>query len=166
MDAAVKKLRSAGAELYILSLRPDKLQAMHGLKTSAKIPVDGTLDEVHPASFGALFIPGGAISAERLRQNLHVLEFVRSFDRNAKPIAAIGHGVLVLGSAGVLRTRRLTAWPGIKDDVANAGAEWVDEAYTVDGNLLTGRATRDINKFTKQLVDHVAHMHSMNLVTA
>jgi protease I len=166
LDAAIKKLRSAGAELYILSLRAGKIQAMHGLKAGAKIPVDGGLNEVHPASFGALLIPGGQLSVERLRQNLLVLEFVRSFDRNAKPIAAIGHGVLVLASAGVLRTRRLTAWPGIKDDVMHAGAEWVDEPYVVDGHLLTGRGTRDLNTFTKRLADHVAHIYSTNLVTA
>ncbi|HEX6292133.1 MAG TPA: DJ-1/PfpI family protein [Herpetosiphonaceae bacterium] len=166
LDAAVKKLRSAGAEIFILSLQPGKLQAFRGLKPSAKIPVDATLDEVHPASFGALFIPGGTVSAERLRQSTRVLEFVRSFDRTAKPIAVVGHGALVLVSAGVLRTRRLTAWPGIKDDVINTGAEWLDEPYALDGNLLTGRTSRDIGKFTRQIVDHFASNRSSNVITA
>jgi protease I len=166
LDAVVKKLRSAGAEIFMLSLRPGKLQAMHGLKRGDKIPVDGAIDEVHPASFGGLFIPGGAISAERLRQNLRVLEFVRSFDRTGKPIAVVGHGALVLASAGITSGRTLTAWPGIKDDLVNAGAGWADETYVLDGNLLTSRTSRDIGKFNKQIVDHFARTSSTNIVSA
>lgn len=166
LDAVVKKLRAAGAELFILSLQPGKIQAMYGLKRGNKIPVDGTLDEIHPASFGGLFIPGGPISAERLRQNVRVLEFVRSFDRTGKPIAVVGHGALVLASAGVVGGRTLTAWPGVKDDVVNAGAAWADDTYVLDGNLLTSRTSRDIGKFTKQIVKHFANTSSTNLVTA
>lgn len=166
LDAVVKKLRGAGAELFILSLRPGKIQAMQGLKRGAKISVDGAIDEVHPASFGALFIPGGTISAERLRQSLHVLEFVRSFDRNAKPVAAIGHGALVLASAGVVGGRTLAAWPGIKDDLVNAGGVCVDETVVRDGNLLTSGASRNIGKFSKQIVNHFATTSATNLVAA
>jgi protease I len=166
LDAAVKKLRSAGAEIYILSVHPGKIQAMHALKPSTKIPVDGTVDEVHPASFGALFIPGGTLNAERLRQNDRALEFVRSFDRNAKPIAAVGHAALVLASAGVINGRAVTAWPGIKDDAVNAGAQWRDEPYILDRNLLTARASRDLNKFVKQIVGHFANTSATNIITA
>lgn len=154
LDAGIKALRNAGAETYIVALRSGKIQAMRGLKTGAKVPVDVTIDEVHPASFAGLVIPGGALSAERLRQNEDVREFVRAFERNRKPIAAIGHAGWVLASAGVLPGKKLTAWPGIQDDIANAGAQWVDEPYVADANLLTGRASRDIKAFRKHLAKH------------
>jgi protease I len=77
--------------------------------------------------------------------------------RTGKPVAVIGHGPWVLASAGVLTGRRLTGWPGIQDDIVNAGGEWVDEPYVQDGNLLSGRTSRDLSKFTKQLRKHVTN---------
>lgn len=158
LDASIKALRRAEVETFIVSLRGGKVQALQGLKRGVRVPVDVTIDEVHPASFAALLLPGGSSSADRLRLNQQVLEFVRAFDRNRKPIAAIGHAGWVLASAGVLRKdgrpRQLTAWPGIRDDLTNAGGEWMDEPYVQDDNLLTSRAGRDLPKFTKQLVKH------------
>lgn len=154
LDASIKALHKAGARTFILAPQPGKIQAMHALKNGDKIPVDVTLDEVHPASFAALLIPGGAIAADRLRQNPRALEFARAFDRNGKPIAAMGHAVAALASAGLLAGRTLTSWPGIKDDVINAGGVWLDDPYVIDGNLLTGRASRDAAKFAKELVKH------------
>ncbi|MDP9313088.1 MAG: type 1 glutamine amidotransferase [Chloroflexota bacterium] len=158
LDAAVKQLRNAGAETFIVSTRSGKVQAFHSLKPSSKIPVDVTLDEVHPASFAALVIPGGTFHTDRLRQNERAREFVRAFMRSGKPVAAIGHAPLLLASADVLQGRRLTSWPGIKDDLVHAGGEWVDEPYVLDGNLLSARANRDLSKFSKQLTQHVAQL--------
>lgn len=154
LDAGIKALRAAEAEVFIVSPQPEKIRALKTFKTGANVPVDATLDEVHPASFGALFIPGGTIAADKLRTDLRALEFVRSFDRNGKPIAAIGHAGLVLASAGVARDRTVTAWPGIHDDLVNAGAQWADEAYITDEHVLTGRASKDLRAFTRQLVKH------------
>ena len=158
LDAAVKQLRGAGAEIFIVAPRYGKIQALRALQPGAKVPVDVTLEEVHPASFAALVIPGGTLHADRLRQNERAREFVRAFVRSGKPVALMGHAPWVLASAGVLEGRRLTSWPGIKDDVINAGGEWVDEPYVQDGNLLSGRTTRDLRKFSKQLKKHVAEL--------
>ncbi len=158
LDAAVKQLRRAGAEIFILAPRPGKIQALRALKSGTKVPVDATLDEVHPASFAALVIPGGTFNADRLRRDARAREFVRAFVRSGKPVAMIGHAPWVLASAGVLEGRKLTSWPGIKDDVANAGGEWLDEPYVQDGNLLSGRTTGDLRKFNKQLKKHVARL--------
>lgn len=156
LDASIKALRRAEAETFIVSLRSGKIQALQGLKKGTTVPVDVTVDEVHPASFAALLLPGGSTSADRLRLNRSVLEFVRAFHRNRKPIAAIGHATWVLASAGVLSGRNVTSWPGIQDDLTNAGALWMDEPYVLDENLLTSRTARDLRAFTKQLVKHFA----------
>jgi len=154
LDAAVKQLRGAGADVYLVGRRPGKVQALRSLKQGDKIPLDVTLEDVHPASFGALLILGGTVHADRLRLDDRALEFVRSFDRNGKPIAALGHGLWVLLSAGILTGRTVTSWPGIQHDIRNAGAEWRDEPYVLDENLLTGRTTNDLRAFTKQLNKH------------
>lgn len=155
LDTTVKALRKAQADPYIISLREGKVQAQRALKSTKKIPVDVTIDEVHPASFAALVIPGGTQHAERLRLNDRVREFVRAFDRNKKPIAAYGHGVAVLASAGVLPGKHLTGWPSIRDDITNAGGIWTDEPYVTDDNLLTSRNSHDVDKNTSKIIKHL-----------
>jgi protease I len=147
-------LYKAGAELFLISLRRGKIQAMNALVPGKRIPVDATLDEVHPASFAALLLPGGFVSPDLLRQNAKAIDFVNSFTRTNKPIASICHGPWLLASAGALSGRTITSWPGIQDDMRNAGAIWQDEPVVVDGNLLTSRGPHDIKKFNKRLIQH------------
>ena len=153
-----KALRKAGAGLYLISPRLGKIQAVKAFAPARKVPVDATFDEVHPASFAALLLPGGFVSPDLLRRHEKALQFVRSFDRIGKPIAAIGHAAWLLASAGRLQGRKVTSWPGIQDDLRNAGAEWQDKPVVVDGNLLTARGPRDIKKFNKQVVRHFAEL--------
>jgi protease I len=154
LTAPWKALDKAGAEVYLISPKRGKIQAVNALLPGEKIPVDATLDEVHPASFAALLLPGGFVNPDLLRQNDKARDFVRSFARNGKPIAAICHAPWLLASAGCLSGRTVTSWPAIQDDVRNAGAEWKDEAVVVDGNLLTGRGPKDVKKFNKRMVRH------------
>jgi protease I len=149
-----KALHAAGAEVYLISLRNGKIQAVNALVPGKRIPVDATLDEVHPASFAALFLPGGFMNPDLLRQSSAALDFTRSFARHNKPIAAICHGPWVLASAGLLSGRTITSWPGIQDDLRNAGAIWQDQPVVTDNNFLTSRGPQDLKKFNKQLVTH------------
>ncbi len=149
-----KALRNAGAEVYLISLRSGKIQTVNAILPGKRIPVDATIDEVHPASFAALLLPGGFMNPDLLRRNEKVHKFVRSFMRTNKPVASICHGPWVLASAGLLTGRTLTSWPNIQDDLRNAGAIWQDQAVVVDGNLLTSRGPQDIKKFNKQIVKH------------
>lgn len=150
-----KALSKAGAELYLISLRRGKIQTMKALVPDEQAPVDATIDEVHPASFAALLLPGGFVSPDLLRQNGRARDFVKAFARAGKPIAATGHGAWLLASAGYAQGRTLTSWPGIQDDLRNAGATWQDGAVVVDGNLITSQGSRHIKKFSKRLVSHV-----------
>jgi len=149
-----KALHKAGAEVYLVSLRKGKIQAVNALVPGKRIPVDATLDEVHPASFAALLLPGGFMNPDLLRQNEKARKFAASFARQQKPIAAICHAPWLLASAGLLGGRTLTSWPGIQDDMRNAGALWRDAAVVVDNNLLTSRGPQDIKKFNKAMVKH------------
>ena len=153
-----KALRKAGAEVYLISLRRGKIQAVNALVPGDRIPVDATIDEVHPASFAALLLPGGFVNPDLLRQNDKALQFVRAFARTGRPIAAICHAPWLLASAGYLSGRTVTSWPGIQDDVRNAGAQWKNQAVVVDGNLLTGRGPQDVKKFNKRVVAHFSEL--------
>ena len=149
-----RALANAGAEVYLISPKKGKIQAVNHLTPGERIPVDATLDEVHPASFAALLLPGGSVNPDTLRQNKKALDFVRVFVRSNKPIAAICHAPWLLASLDAARGRTLTSWPGIQDDMVNAGADWQDEAVVIDDNLLTSRGPKDIKKFDKAIVKH------------
>ena len=72
-------------------------------------------------------------------------------------VATICHGPWILISAGILRGRKLTSTAGIRDDVVNAGAEWVDQEVVVDGNLVTSRKPDDIPAFNREMIQLFSH---------
>ena len=143
-----------GAEVEIISLRPGSIQGMNLLVPGKRIKVDRTIFTADPEDYDGLLIPGGFINPDFLRQSQHVLDFVREFDRSGKPIAAICHGPWVLISAGLVGERRLTSWPGIQDDVRNAGGRWEDKAVVTDGNWISSRGPQDLLQFNKAIVEH------------
>ncbi|MDQ3816684.1 MAG: DJ-1/PfpI family protein [Acidobacteriota bacterium] len=104
--------------------------------------LNATLAEINPADYDALVIPGGR-APEYIRLHETVLEAVRHFAESGKPIAALCHGAQVLAAAGVIKGRRVSAYPAVGPEVTAAGGEFVsvgfEEAVT-DGNMVTGPA--------------------------
>ncbi|SFM86840.1 DJ-1/PfpI family protein [Thermodesulforhabdus norvegica] len=111
-------------------------------KPGHNFTLNATFEEIDPAQYDGLVIPGGR-APEYIRLNPRVLEIVRHFAENNKPIAAICHGIQVLTAAGVLKGRACTAYPAVGPDVAEAGGTYVevpvDKAF-VDGNIVTAPA--------------------------
>ncbi|MDJ0780713.1 MAG: DJ-1/PfpI family protein [Desulfosarcinaceae bacterium] len=113
-------------------------------KPGHNFALNAGFDEVDPADYDALVIPGGR-APEYIRLDEKVLTIVRSFDAAQKPIASICHGQQVLVAAGILEGRLCTAYPAVKPDVERAGARWgeVNESASnayVDGHLVTAAA--------------------------
>jgi protease I len=152
----VKALEKHGAEVEIVSLRPGSIQGMNLLYPGKKIDVDRTVFTADPDAYDGLHIPGGFINPDFVRQSDEALEFVRAFESEGKPISTICHGPWVLVSAGLVRGRRLTSWPGIKDDVRNAGGVWVDSAVVRDRNWVSSRGPQDLHAFDRAIVEHFA----------
>jgi len=99
----------------------------------------------------ALVLPGGW-APDKLRRYSIVTDLVREMDKQSKIIGIICHGALVAISAGILRGRKSTGSLGIKDDLLNAGASWVDEPAFREGHLVWGRVGADIPAFCRELV--------------
>jgi protease I len=152
----VKALKAAGADVDIISLRGGSIRGVNLHEPASKVKVDRTLKQVDVSDYDALLLPGGFINPDMLRQSAEAREFVRDFDREQKPIASLCHGPWVLASAGVLEGRVLTSWPGVRDDMVNAGATWVDEQLVQDGNLITSRGPQDMMPFLKGIMKHFA----------
>jgi len=149
LTVPVKALEMAGADVDIVSLRKSKIRGVNLHEPASRVKVTKTIEEANPSDYDGLLVPGGFINPDLLRQSAAAREFVRAFDLAGKPIASLCHGPWVLASAGLLKGRTLTSWPGIRDDVVNAGATWVDEEFVRDGNLATSRGPQDLVPFTK-----------------
>jgi protease I len=140
-------LKTAGAKVDIVSLREGSIRGVNLHEPASRVRVTTTVRRANPERYHGLLIPGGFINPDLLRQSEEAREFVRVFDRAKKPIASLCHGPWVLGSAGLLQGRTLTSWPGVRDDLVNAGATWLDQEFVRDGNLATSRGPQDLDAF-------------------
>jgi protease I len=87
-----------------------------------------------------------------MRRSADLLKFVRDVFQQGKVVAAICHAGWVLVSAGVLKGKRATCFFAIKDDVVNAGANYVDQEVVRDGNLITSRMPDDLPAFCREII--------------
>lgn len=136
------RLEEAGFQVKLAGLGEREYRGKHGYPC----PVDGRVADFPAAGLAGLVAPGGW-APDRLRRDAEVLRRVREVHADGKMVATICHGPWVLVSAGIVRGRRLTSSAGIKDDLVNAGAEWVDEPAVVDGNLVSSRLPKDLPAF-------------------
>jgi protease I len=160
VTSPMKALQRHGAITEIISLRPGNIQGMNLLWPGKKVHVDRSIFTADADDYDALLIPGGFINPDFLRQSERVLNFVREFEQAKKPIAVICHGPWVLASAGLVNGRTLTSWPGIKDDVSNAGGIWKDKAVVRDGNWVSSQGPRYLFQFNPAMVSLFAEHHA------
>lgn len=168
MSLAEKKVLILAADLFedmellypLFRLREEEAQVtvaglddapVSGKKGYSPLPVDRAVDGLSADDFDALVIPGG-FAPDKLRRSSAVLDLVRVFDADRKPIAFICHAGWVPISAKILSGRRATSVGAIRDDMENAGVEWVDEPTVVDGNLISARTPDDLGPWLKALL--------------
>jgi protease I len=156
LTVPVNAMKQAGAGVDIVSLRSGRIRGVNLHEPAGRVRVTRTVATAYPADYDGLFIPGGLINPDLLRQSAEARAFVRAFDATRKPIASICHGPWVLASSGLLRGRTLTSWPGIRDDVVNAGATWLDEPVVRDQHLVTSRGPQDLAPFVNAILQHFA----------
>ena len=126
-------------------------QPVRGKKGHGPVPVDTTVDGLSAADFDGLVIPGG-FAPDKLRRSEAVLSLVRDFDSAGKSVAFICHAGWVPISAQIVQGRRATSVDAIRDDMVNAGVDWVDEATVVDGTLISARTPADLGPWMKALL--------------
>ena len=119
-------------------------------KKGGTLEVEKTFSEVSPDEFQMLVIPGGG-APENLRIVDDAVAFTRRFVESGKPVGSICHGPQLLISAGVLKGRTVTSVNKIRDDIRNAGGNYVDEELVVDDNLITSRVPKDLPAFNDAL---------------
>lgn len=148
----VLRLREEGAQVDLVGLEAG---AAHRGKHGYPATADLGIHEVKADQYDALIVPGGWMP-DRLRRYAPVLDFVRAFDQAGKVIATICHGPWILISARVVAGRTLTCTPGIKDDVENAGARYVDQPAVRDGHLISARRPPDMPAWCREIIAAMA----------
>lgn len=150
-------VRAAGGVPLLVSDEPGVVTALiHDWERGEDFTVDLTLDAADPADFAGLVLPGGTLNSDKLRGIEPAKTFVKAFLDADKPVAAVCHGAWILVEVDGVRGRRMTSVPRIGSDLRNAGAEWVDEEFVRDGNLLTSRRPSDLPAFSAGLVAALA----------
>ena len=146
------RLEEAGYQMALASQAPGTFSGKHGYPAKS----DCLIADVKSADFAGLLIPGGFMP-DKLRRLPDVLRLTREFFEQGKLVAFICHGGWIPISAKILKGKRVTGSLGIKDDLENAGAIWVDSPVVVDGNLVSSRTPKDLAPFAKALVDFLCN---------
>lgn len=141
------RLEEAGYSMRLAGPALRTFTGKHGYPATADLLIADARSE----DYGGLLIPGGFMP-DKLRRDARVLALTREFFEAGKLVAFICHGGWIPISARILRGRRATGSLGIKDDLENAGAIWVDEPVVVDGNLISSRTPRDLAPFAAAMV--------------
>ena len=158
-------LRRAGATVELISPSAGRVRGMNLTEPASRVAVDHTLDQADPGAYDALFVPGGFVGPDLLRQSSAARRFAQAMDAANKPIASLCHGPWLLISAGLVFGRTLTSWPGVRDDVVHAGGVWRDQPLVCDRNWVTSRGPQDLPVFVPAMLALFAQGAAAPLLT-
>src|SRR5918999_6209225 len=155
------RLEEAGYDVPLAGMGEATYRGKHGYPAT----MDAHVNEYTAASLAGIIAPGGW-APDKLRRDPHILGLVRDLDAAGKLVATICHGPWVLISAGIVRGRTLTSTVGIRDDVMNAGANWVDRPVVVDRNIVSARVPKDLPPFGRALVEWLSSAREVSASSA
>lgn len=141
------RLKEAGAEVVTLGTGKKDYKSKLGYPITA----DAKVEDAKITDFDAVIVPGG-FAPDYMRRYEGPARFVREMFNAGKVVAAICHGLWIPASAGILWGKKATGYFSIKDDMVNAGAEYVDQEVCVDGNLVSSRNPNDLPAFMREII--------------
>jgi protease I len=149
-------VHDAGGQPELLAPKTGQVQAFNHLDKADTFDVDHAVDDVDPADYAGVVLPGGVANPDQLRTVPAAVKFLQSFVAAGRPVAVICHGPWTLIEADVVRGRTLTSWPSLQTDIRNAGGTWVDqEVQTCTSGpnvLVSSRKPDDLPAFGRELV--------------
>lgn len=145
----IYRLQEEGAHVDIAGLEANKTYVgKYGVPATS----DYAFTEVQAEDYDAILVPGGW-APDKLRRYPDVIQLIQKMDADRKTIGQICHAGWVLISADILKGKQVTSTPGIKDDMTNAGATWVDQPVIVDGHIVSSQRPPDLPSYGQALVD-------------
>jgi len=149
-------LDQAGAQTEILSAKSGTVKGWNHDQPADDFPVANTFAAVNIDQYDAVVLPGGVQNSDTIRIDENAQQLVKSAASAGKPIAVICHGGWLLISAGLVDGKTMTSYKTLKDDLVNAGANWVDQEVVKDGKLISSRQPDDVPAFSQALIDALA----------
>ncbi len=137
----------AGAEVTVIAPEVKVYQSKHGYPAKA----DLAAAEAKAGDYDAVIIPGG-YSPDHMRRSKAMVDLLQQAYEQGKIIASICHGPWMLASVGAVKGKKVTSFFSIKDDLVNAGADYVDREVVCDGNIITSRTPADLPAFCKEII--------------
>jgi protease I len=119
------------------------------------VEVEKEARDIDVSKYDGVVIPGG-YAPDLMRRYPDMVRIVREAHQKGKVISAICHAGWMLVSAGILRGKKATGFFAIKDDLVNAGANYVDAEVVRDGNLITSRKPDDLPAFCRETIEALA----------
>jgi protease I len=142
------RLREAGMEVKFVAAEAKKeYPSKEGYPCMSEIAAC----RANARDFDCMVIPGG-FAPDFMRRSPDVIKFANDMVNSGKVIASICHGGWLLCSTKIYKGKKATCFMAIKDDIINAGAEYVDEECVVDGNLITSRKPDDLPAFCSAIL--------------
>lgn len=144
----IHRLREEGATVHLAGE-----DANFTYKGKYGVPATSDFDfkQINPNDYDALLVPGGW-APDKLRRFEEVISITQHMEEQKKPIGQICHAGWVLISAKILQGKTVTSTPGIRDDMENAGATWLDEPVVVDGHLVSSRRPPDLPDYMREFI--------------
>lgn len=156
-------LRRAGVEVTVAGLEQGPVTASRGVV----LMPDTTLEAVLDQDFDLVVLPGGLGGAQRLEADQRIAALLRRMSEQGRYVAAICAAPKVLASAGLLKNRQATAYPGILDDQADqAGIRLSSAAVVRDGTFITSRGPGTAMDFALTLVEILGGRDTRDTVEA
>lgn len=141
------RMQEEGAEVKVIGPKKGTFVGKNGIKAAS----DTSIHDITADSYDALIIPGG-YSPDRMRRTEDMVKFVKDMHEQGKVVAAICHAGWMLASAGIVEGKKVTSFYSIKDDMVNAGANWVNEEVVQDSNIITSRHPGDLPAFCRAII--------------
>ncbi len=146
------RMMEEGAKVIIAGPEANKIyKGKNGYPCKAGV----SIRDINADEFDGLIIPGG-YAPDKLRKDPKVIEITRQIHGKGKLVAYICHAGWIPASAGILKGVKCTSYISIKDDMINAGANWVDEPVVVDQNIISSRFPDDLPRFCPAILNFLA----------
>ncbi|MCX8117893.1 MAG: type 1 glutamine amidotransferase [Desulfobacterota bacterium] len=143
------RLKEEGAEVILVGSGSSR---SYTSKYGYPVEVDREAREIDVSQIDGVVVPGG-YAPDLMRRYPEMVRIVREAFEKGKVVAAICHAGWMLVSAGILKGKKATGFFAIKDDLINAGAEYVDAEVVRDGNLITSRKPDDLPAFCREMIE-------------
>lgn len=146
----VDTLRRANIKCDMCAIGEIKVTGAHGIAVEA----DLTIENLNSETYDCLVLPGGMPGTIGLKENSRIIELVKSFYSEDKLVAAICAAPIVLNEAGIIKGKKLTSYPGVKEQLI--GCEYKEDITVMDGNLITSRGPATSMEFSFRIVEKLA----------